>query len=365
MKKFTLVTMITLLVFGCSPEAGYDVPFAVAGAEGAITFEADPKNAMEITITSPVNWSSSCKQDWVSVVPASGGAGRPVRVLVVAGENNEMKGREGMITFSAGSEMITIRVKQNACSEKTDPSDPDNPADNTVGEPEDKPFNPGGEHEIPEDNSIIAWWTLGDNDYMSEWNQKNGNCWIGSGWVPADYPEGSTAVARWHIGTDNSARTYILSSDGNGHWAVKPTWEGDNLVLTVPVNGLEKNDRITVRFGMSGVAVVPRYWILEYSLDGSSWTTLNPQTFTVSDDSFTASIKLASASTTYNVNESFVLQDDYSGDLLIRVMATHAKYQTGGGTASAPTAGSAVRFRPITSGDGQKGISVHVNMKTE
>ena len=362
-----LSLFVALLISGCSPAAtGYDGPLAVTGADGVCAFEADPKTAVELSVTSPVNWTSMNKLDWVRIIPSSGGAGRTTKVLVMADENPFLKARDGVISFSAGVDQVILRVSQRPGLESVLQTDPDNPAENIIGEPVvPPPFDPGGTHKNPTDPAVIAWWTLGENDYMYAWNQSLGNAWIGSGWIKADWPDKSEAIMDWHLGTDTKTeRTYILSSDGNGHWAVKPTWEGDNLVITVPVNGFERNDVITIRFGMSGVASVPKYWLLDYSLDGTSWTTLSPQTFKEGTDSFTATVRLSGAGNVYDVDESFTLTSDYSGDVRFRLMATHAKYQTGGGTGSGPTSGSSLRIRPMSANYGsQKGLAVFVNKK--
>ena len=366
MKRFRYILIGAMLVLGCKSGNGPELPLSINGAEETTVLEADPMKAVELSLSCGDDWSCYNKQEWIVVTPSSGCAGKDIKVLLTAEQNLSAKSREGIISFNAGKEQVRLKIQQNAMTPGEARRDPDDPEDNSIGEPEPNPFIPGGKpHQNPTDEAIIAWWTLGENDYMKEWNDKWDNSWIGSGWVITDWPEDCEARASWHLGTDTTTkRTYILSSDGNGHWAVKPTWEGDYLLLEIPVKELLKGDVITLRTGMSGISSVPRYWIVEWSLDGKNWTATSLKTYTVSKDSFEATVKLPGSQELYDLDESFTLSKNFSGTVSFRISITHAKYQTGGGTGTKPSDGSSIRFRPMSDAYGkQSGIAVYRNKK--
>ena len=364
MRKILPVLLAFSLAVSCAEEGRDVTPSLEAEVpENGLSFASDPMVGAEFDVISSDDWYVTSKLDWLKIAPMSGRGGDPAKMLVVALKNTSSVNREGVFSINSGSIQKLVKVRQAAWSEADEhqaTNDPDNPGENKRVPADPIPEPPPVAHDDPTDPAIIAWWTVGENDYMSAWNKSHNNCWTASGWIPADWPKDSEAVCRWYPGGD-AARTYILSSDGNGHWAVKPTWENDIMEFTVPVSNLKAGDVISARFCIeSRVATVPRYWMFEYSTDGSKWTATSTKSYTESGETFNATVKIAGTSKPFIVDESVKLSSAFSGDFKFRLRCINAKYACGGGVLTGPTAGSSLRFTPIANPE-QYGIAIYLN----
>ncbi|MGN0188067.1 MAG: BACON domain-containing protein [Candidatus Cryptobacteroides sp.] len=268
---------------------------------------------LRMTVFSDRDWSMS-PPEWTSADITSGKAYTTTSIIISVGENLTGCDRSGEIIFLTDVGRLTVPVSQV--------------------------------YEIQK--NIIAGWTLGDNDFMTDWNVTNGYCWTSAGYLPADTPEGCRAVASWNNGDNSSAtRTYIISSDLAGHLAVKPTWVNDNMKFDIPLEGVSKGDSLRFRAAIqSNVISVPADWVLEHS-EADVWITDLP-------------LKLPALKTPVGIEAGWRVTQDMveQGRILIRVRCD-GNVSVGGTVLESPQSGSALRFVPYPDTDEESGyISV-------
>ena len=287
----------------------------------SLFLDAKPGESRYLTISCGDSWEAVASDPWIILTPSRGKASVKKTVYVTALENGGITARKGSIVFSSRKESATVGLCQMS----------------DYVPPVDQPQEPG---DTPSDvkETILAWWTVGDNDFMTSWNSGNGYCWTENGCIPADKPSGSKAVAKWNIGSSTAdvARTFIISSDLAGHWAVKPTWLDDNLAFSVPLEGAAAQDTVLVRLAIkTNVTSVPKYWTTEYCDASGDWKTLTDYAF--------PSIKKA-----VNIDERIVLgsEDIAKGVLDFRLRCSDASVGADGKTLETYAASSALRFCP-------------------
>lgn len=298
-----------------------DPVFNVAGAEGnAVSFSDKAETVAVLTVTTNRNWSAvkSEGMDWLTVSPASGAAdmeGTPVNVS--ASENTSAEPRTGTLTFKCDEESVEdviITVTQKGVSVM--------PAEWT--------------------------WTLEDSVLKStEWDAKG---------IAAD--DGGTAEMRWNIVNDDSkyaapaSRGPIVSSDGNGHYAYKGVWTGDNLEFTFPVKDFKAGTSVSIQFAMSGVNSAPCFWTVEY-FDGGVWTPTSSSSLkSAKGVTMEATYVLTKQNSTVNVKETATFKTAVAdGTLKFRIKCAAGEYTVSSAAAAAQAGkASTIRFRQWSDG---------------
>ena len=262
--------------------------------------------SLEMEVFADEDWTVSVPE-WASASPDGGAAYETSRLMISCGANGTGSERRGEVTVRTGSgwkETFTITQSYRL------------------------------------QEAAIACWTVGDNDFMTDWNSKNGNCWTYEGRIPADRPSGSSAVASWHSGDNvSAARTFIISSDLAGHWAVKPTWKNDYMQFDVPLDAVEEGDSLRFRAALqSNVSTVPKDWVVEI-LRESGWI----------EDKV---VSIAAMKTPYPVEAGLRITPELKreGILSVRIRCC-GTMSVGGEELSSPSSGSALRFVPYPSPD--------------
>ncbi|MDD6252476.1 MAG: BACON domain-containing carbohydrate-binding protein [Bacteroidales bacterium] len=262
--------------------------------------------AVSMTVFADEDWTLSAPE-WAVPDVRAGEAYKTAFVKIACGANDSGAERSGKVTVRTGSgweESFTIRQS----------------------------------YKLQE--NLIASWTVGDNDFMTDWNSKNGNCWTYEGRIPADRPSGSSAEASWHSGDNVSAtRTFIISSDLAGHWAVKPTWKNDYMQFDVPLDAVEEGDSLRFRAALqSNVSTVPKDWTVEI-LRESGWIEDNV-------------VRISAMKTPYPVEAGLRITPELKlkGSISVRIRCC-GTMSVGGEELSSPSSGSALRFVPYPSPD--------------
>lgn len=125
--------------------------------------------------------------------------------------------------------------------------------------------------------------------------------------MSADKPAGTTAYGQWQKvnTTPDYTTSFIISSDGLGHYAIKQIWTDDYLEFIIPVKDFAAGSAVNIRFAMSGVATAPRYWAVEY-FDHGTWKFTSSQEYTYSNNGslVTATYEITKANGVVDVSET-------------------------------------------------------------
>ena len=308
-----------------------DPIFNVLGAESAIAFANVPDAPVTLQIQSNRAWTvEKTDLDWLDVTPASGTpAALPVDVRLTA-ENNASAARSGRLTFvpeDPALQPVAIEVTQAAAGDV-----------------------------------LLAWWTLADDVLRSK--DQNSPNWTTDGYIAADRPAATTAFGQWHKG-DNGVSytsTYVISSDGNGHYAIKTMWTGDNLEFSVPVKHFAAGTTVRIRFASSGTGTAPKYWFVEY-YDQGVWKPTSVYSFTYPQDksSVEATYELTGTNKVTDVDEYATFTEGVDdGVIRWRIRCTEAPCKVDGkARLTAPATAGTIRLRQQTSGE-HNGIGCYI-----
>ena len=297
-----------------------DPVFNVGGIDGnAISFTDKAETIVALTIVTNRSWSAvkSEGMDWLTVNPASGSANMEgVTVKVSASENTSTEPRSGVLTLRCEDEAVedvTITVTQK------------------------------GVFVLP-----AEWtWTLEDSVLK-------GTDWVSKSTAADD---GKTASMKWNIVNDDSkyadvsARGPIVSSDGNGHYAYKGIWSGDNLEFSLPVKNFASGTSVTIQFAMSGVKTAPCFWNVEY-LDGNEWKPTSTSTLkSAKGAQSVATFVLPKADSPVNVKETAKFMTAVEdGTIKLRIRCVDGQHPVNGKDVTQAGKGSTIRIRQWSDG---------------
>ena len=284
------------------------------GEGNTIEFPEVPEAPAALQILCNRNWTVVKEGlDWLTVTPESGTpSAAPADVTLTASQNTG-KARTGTLTIHPDDpalEDVVITVSQKA-----------------------KSLEP------------IAWWTLTDEALK----KYSGDNWLTGGRMFADKPAGTTAYGQWNKVNDAPVYTpeYIISGDGNGHYAVKPIWTDDNLEFTIPVKNFAAGQAVNIRYGMRAVAKAPKYWTVEY-FDQGTWKATSTKEFIYSKNQvhLTATYELTKANAVTNVNETARFTEAVDdGVIRFRIRCANGTCQVDGkAVLTEPSAGSTFRI---------------------
>lgn len=290
------------------------------GEDNTLAFPEAPEAPAALQILCNRNWTVIKEGlDWLTVAPESGTAGTVPADITLTASKNTGDVRTGTLTIRADDpalEDVVITVSQEA-----------------------KSLEP------------IAWWTLSDEALK----QYSGDNWLTGGRMFADKPAGTTAYGQWNKVNDAPVYTpeYIISSKGEGHYAVKRIWTDDNLEFTVPVKDFAAGSAVNFRFSMSGVATAPKYWTVEY-FDQGTWKPTSSQEFIYAKNGLhvTATYELTKANAVTNVNETARFAEAVGdGVIRFRIRCASGACQTDGKSVpTEPGSASTIRIRQLSTG---------------
>lgn len=310
---------VTPVVVTVSQTAYRDKPIlTVSGAddENNVLLSHNPEQPFMLQVLSNRTWNvSKSDLNWLTVSPDSGTAATDPMEVMLSAEQNTGKKRIGTLTFhSEDPELadIVVTVVQEA-----------------------KP------------NTLLAWWTLTD----AALKEYSGTDWTNEGVMHADLPTGTTASGTWHKVNSSPTYTtsYIISSKGEGHYAIKQIWTDDNLEFTIPVKEFAAGSAVNIRFGMSGVAAAPKYWLLEY-LDKGEWKSTGTQQFKhPNKKEVTATFELAKKDIGYNFEMTAVFTEAIAdGEIHIRLRCADGACRVDNNVTplTKPSTSGTIRIRP-------------------
>lgn len=293
---------------------------SVTGAEdNKLSFAAIPEASASLQLLSNRNWTiQKSDLEWLTVSPESGSGSVDATEISLTAQTNTGKKRSGTLTVHSDDPAladIVITVTQEAKA-----------------------------------NTLLAWWTLTDDALK----QYSGTDWTESGLMHADLPAGTTASGQWHkVSTSPEYdTTYIISGDGNGHYAVKRIWTDDNLEFAIPVKNFAAGSGINIHYGMSATNAMARYWSVEY-FDAGVWKPTSQKTFTAPDGSFVkATYELTAQNLVVNVDETATFTEAVAdGNLRIRIRCAAGAYSVQNKTLTKPNTSATIRIRQWSSGD--------------
>ena len=288
--------------------------------ENNVLLSHNPEQSFALQVLSNRNWNvSKSNLDWLTVSPDSGtAASNPIEVMLSA-EQNTGKERIGTLTLhSEDPELkdLVITVIQEA-----------------------KP------------NTLLAWWTVGNEQILLD-KDKNSPNWTKDGVMIADLPTGTTASGEWHrMNPDDlypASMSYIISSDGKGHYAIKPIWTDDYLEFTIPVKEFVAGSMVNIRFGISGTNPAPKYWFIEY-WDEGQWKPTGTESFTYANgDKVTATFQLGKQNVVSNIDVTATFTEAITnGEIHIRLRCASGPHRVQNTTPlKAPNQSSTLRLRP-------------------
>lgn len=198
----------------------------------------------------------------------------------------------------------------------------------------------------------IAWWTLSDEALK----QYSGDGWINGGRMSADKPAGTTAYGQWQKvnTTPDYTTSFIISSDGLGHYAIKQIWTDDYLEFIIPVKDFAAGSAVNIRFAMSGVATAPRYWAVEY-FDHGTWKFTSSQEYTYSNNGslVTATYEITKANGVVDVSETARFTEAVdNGSIRFRIRCADGGCKIDGkAPLTKPGSAGTIRIRPWTTGN--------------
>ncbi len=166
-RKHTLLTALFFSIFlvSCGGDDAGDGGGSGSGTSNTITLSATSLSfdgnagSQTVTITTNHEWAANVSEDWISINPTNS-TNQNTTITVTVQKNGEYDGREGTITFMAGSARAYIAVSQ------------------------------AGGDGVPDPNAItcpIAGYKLVWNDEFDKGDQLNSNDWEwenqNAGWV--------------------------------------------------------------------------------------------------------------------------------------------------------------------------------------
>lgn len=320
---------IAPLVVTVRQEAYRDDPMlTVSGADAnRIDFPQTPDAPCGLQIRCNRNWTvTKTDLDWLDVSPEAGTPSTDPAGVTLTAEPNDGEARSGTLTIRAADpalDEVVITVSQEA-----------------------------------KGNPLLAWWTLSD-EVLKTVNSD----WPASGKILPDQPAGTTAYGVWnHVATTSEYTTkFIISSDGNGHYAIQQVWTDDNLEFVVPVREFAAGTAVNFRCAMSGTGTAPKYWTVEY-FDEERWKIVRPQQFTfpVGDLSKTATYELPKANETVDIDETIVFTRPIAdGSIRVRIRCADGACRTDGKSLlTKPGSAGTIRLRQWSSGE-HNAISFH------
>ncbi|MBR1706961.1 MAG: BACON domain-containing protein [Bacteroidales bacterium] len=158
-----------------------------------------------------------------------------------------------------------------------------------------------------------------DADYSAVMKEKHPE-WAASHIYQADVNTEATLSV-----TEAAGKTLAAVSGwgyNDGHCYIKGLQKDDSFLMTVPVSGLTAGSSIGVSGSVGGSGSGAGYFLVEYSLDGSTWTAAdNASTETVGTETFPyhAAAKDSYLQADGAFSASFVLPGDFSGTLGVRI----------------------------------------------
>lgn len=291
------------------------------GEDNTLAFPEAPEAPAALQILCNRNWTVIKEGlDWLTVAPESGTAGTVPADITLTASKNTGDVRTGTLTIRADDpalEDVVITVSQEA-----------------------KSLEP------------IAWWTLSDEALK----QYSGDGWINGGRMSADKPAGTTAYGQWQKvnTTPDYTTSFIISSDGLGHYAIKQIWTDDYLEFIIPVKDFAAGSAVNIRFAMSGVATAPRYWAVEY-FDHGTWKFTSSQEYTYSNNGslVTATYEITKANGVVDVSETARFTEAVdNGSIRFRIRCADGGCKIDGkAPLTKPGSAGTIRIRPWTTGN--------------
>lgn len=293
----------------------------VTGAEeNKLAFANAPEAPTTLRILSNRNWTvTKTDLDWLTVSPAAGTASADPAEVTLTAEPNSGAARNGTLTIRADDpalEDVVIAVSQEA-----------------------------------KGNLLLAWWTLSDESLKAV----NAD-WPSTGKIIPDQPSGVSAYGQWnHIAeTPVYTTSFIISSDGKGHFAIKQIWTEDYMEFVIPVKDFAAGTAVNFRCGMSGTATAPKYWTIDY-FDEGQWKTSRPQVFTYPADNttVTATFELNKTDEVFNIDETVTFtQPVADGNVRIRLRCAAGPCRTDGkAQQTKPGSAGTIRLRQWSTGE--------------
>ncbi len=287
------------------------------GENNTIKFPEVPEASVTLQILCNRNWTVIKEGlDWLTVTPESGTTSPdPVEVTLTASQNTG-KARTGTLTIHPDDpelDDIVITVSQEA--------------------------------------KLLAWWTLTDEALK----ENSGENWTKNGKMIADKPAGTAAYGQWNKVNDAPAYTtkYIISSKGEGHYAIQKFWTDDNLEFSIPVKDFAAGSAVNIRYAMSGVASAPRYYMVEY-FDAGAWKPTSSKSYTFEGDGaqVTATYELPAGNSVVDVNETARFTEAVAdGVIRLRIRCVSGAYLINNTVVTAPGRSPTIRIRQWSTGD--------------
>ncbi len=273
--------------------------------DNAISFVAEPAEAVKFRINTNAAWTITASADWVSATPASGEASAADVEVAVTATKNEGEARQATLTIkseNADLQDVVITVSQEAAP---------------VAEPE---------------MTTLACFTLSDEVLQANETKYSDATWGELGIMHSD-DGAATGKLYWF---KNEPATLnpdpLVSSKQEGHYAVKWMWTGDYIEWSIPVKDFAAGSKVNVRFALSGKSKTPRYWNIEY-YDNNVWKSTSTSNFMAGDNkdkSVTATFELPGTDVVYNVDETAVFSNAIpkEGNVKIRLYCVAGAYST-------------------------------------
>lgn len=283
------------------------VPANLSVAPSYLAFEGNSNlaSAKRFTVTSDQPFTITPDQDWIHVSESVSEAGENLAFTVYCDASSETSIREGSIVIKAGITRTEIPVIQ-AGAGGGEPVDPD---------------------------ALIASWSFPEpgTSWVSGKDFSISSSESGA-WVYSDTHAGKLSVNRdAGVQTPANATTYKRESAtfDSKVWLRQDAMEKGCYWLIEAFNVDRPAGKYTLKFRTCASASGPKYFLLQYSLDGgASWTDVNATTgtFYYNDDETTTPFEikytywLHSGNTLEDIEESFTLSSSFNGTLMLRAV---------------------------------------------
>jgi len=321
------VTTISITQEGGTPP---DDEIILTGiSDDKIELVAESPSIVLFKVNATSAWDLSYTDDWYTIVPVIGEAGKDVQVVMIP-TTNSGAARSGSFTITAGAATKTVTVEQAG---------------------------------LVSTEEVLASWiipVMGNSGGIA--NDGSYNLNEGEWWVKSD--DGNSIVRGFRAGeTSNAQKTmsYTTSNPSRNIETGGTETGGDRILLygmaqddywqmEIPTTGLAAGDVLKVEGEMQSSATGPRDFLLQYSTDQTTWTPINQK----NDGTVNYTVKMVSADKT-PITEIFTLGNTIpAGTLYIRLLITSQVAANGTGNLATGTGGTCRVCRPYYTGDDDK-----------
>lgn len=234
-----------------------------------ISLAAEGNAVVVFKVKATADWEIRATDSWYQVAPLSGKADTEATVVVIP-QNNAGDARQGAFTVTAGTSSLVINVAQ-AGSFSSLPA-----AWSMVHSASD----------ATKVNLAIGEWWVKSDDGLSELKAHRS----------ATVSSGTQETMSYTVTNPNDGDRILMYGLGRDDW-----WRA-----AIPVNAIEANTQFAISYQYQSSATGPKHFALEWSVDGSNWSAINPKTEQVGDEVIQYTV-IAPSAAKLNVSETFTV----------------------------------------------------------